>query len=163
MPLVEARDTKRYLDYHCLYGSVFSLLVVVFLCSIVSLETCLILSLSITFNCSSIKKLMSNIFLFVSSVSSSILDWPVILFFPVASSRGLVVFLLWRHLITSSSSKLLIRSLSLLINMFNNGLNSCYNFLPYPNAYFHIRFRSIVRILLFYLTWLPAPLLPIWT
>lgn len=154
-------DAKHYHDYHCLYSSVFSLPVIVFLCSIVSLETCLNF-LSNTFNCSSIKKLMSNIFLFVFSVCSSILDWPVILFLPVASSWGLVAFLLWRHLITSSSSKLLTKSLTLLLNMFDNGLNSYYNFLLYPNAYFNICFRNIVRIFLFYLTWLPTQLSPIW-
>lgn len=56
MPYVGAWKAKRYLDYHCLYGLIFSLLVVDFSCSHVGLDASLFLPLSVTFYYSLIEK-----------------------------------------------------------------------------------------------------------
>lgn len=49
-------------------------------------------------------------------------------------------------------SELIIRSLSLLLKMFNNSTTSFFDSLSYPNACFNIYFRSILKIFLFWST-----------
>ena len=56
MHLIGAWDAERYLDDHCLYGSLFPLPAVAFPCSLVGSESRLFLPLSVTFYYSSIEK-----------------------------------------------------------------------------------------------------------
>ncbi len=99
---------------------------------------------------------MSDMSSFAPSIRSSGSKWPATLSHPVAVSWRLVAFLFWRRLMTFSSSELSIRSLSLLLNIFDNNTTSSYNFSFCPNACFNPCFWSIVRIFLFLSARFPA-------
>ena len=158
-----------------MYALVFLLPAFAFPCSLVGLESRFFLFLSITIYYSLITNLTSDKLLFASFISSFIPEWPAILFFftapsslpkwpttpffPVAGSWGLVAFLFWHRLLTSLLSKLLTCSLSLLLNMLDNGTTFSYKFLSWPNACFNTRFYNIVRIFPFLSAWFLAQVL----
>lgn len=111
-----------------------------------------------------LRKLTSNMSLFISSIPSPLLEypatsflpiafssiskWPITLFLLIPHSQGLVVILVWWQLIIFFMSKLLIRSSILLLYILDNSTTSFCNFLPCLNACFNICFLNRVRIIL---------------
>lgn len=96
------------------------------------------------------KKLTSDISFFKLFICSFGSKWEAILFLFKAGSWELVVFLFWWRLIISFLSKLLTRSSNLLLNILANGTISFCNSLPCQNNCFNTRFRTIMKILLFF-------------
>ena len=92
---------------------------------------------------------------------SLIAKWPETLVLLVAGSWGLVAFFFWRQLMISLSLELSTRSLSLSLNMLDNGTTSSCNSSPRPNACFNTRFCNIVKIFSFLLARFFAQVLPI--
>lgn len=135
--------------------------------------------LSITIYYFLIKKLIFDESLFMLSITGFILEWlatlflptnfywisewPITLFFHVARSQKLDAFLFCWWLMKFIFLELLIRLISLLLNILNHGTNSFCNFLSCPNTCLNTRFCAIMRIFSFLLAWFFVQVLPIQT
>lgn len=160
--MLRTRKRNSIFNHYYLYASVFPLPAIAFFCLLMGLKSCLVFSLSITIYYSSMENQTSNKLLFAPFISIlilewlktlfllviffSILKWPATSFLPVTRSQGLIAFLLWQWLIIFSLSELLIKSLSLLLNMLNNSMTFSCNSLPCLNVCFNTRFCSMRKI-----------------